>query len=110
MLNECSKFFRKKNNNDQNPINIISQIKSSIIEQGMKSALATGTWGVSKSKKGVAQSLQRLTYLQTISYLRRVVAPSLDVATSGVTSIRHVNNIQLGFMCQFKHQKVVRLV
>jgi DNA-directed RNA polymerase II subunit RPB2 len=99
MLNECSKFFRKKNNNDLNPINIIAQIKPTIIEQGMKSALATGTWGVSRSKKGVAQSLQRLTYLQTISYLRRVVAPSLDVATSGVTSIRHVNNIQFGFMC-----------
>ena len=99
MLNECSKFFRKKNNSDITPINIISQIKATIIEQGMKSALATGTWGISKSKKGVAQSLQRLTYLQTISYLRRVVAPSLDVATSGVTSIRHVNNIQFGFLC-----------
>ena len=99
MLNECTKFFKKKNNSDITPINIISQIKSTIIEQGMKSALATGTWGISKSKKGVAQSLQRLTYLQTISYLRRVVAPSLDVATSGVTSIRHVNNIQFGFLC-----------
>lgn len=99
MLNECTKFFKKKNNSDVTPINIISQIKSTIIEQGMKSALATGTWGISKSKKGVAQSLQRLTYLQTISYLRRVVAPSLDVATSGVTSIRHVNNIQFGFLC-----------
>lgn len=99
MLNECTKFFKKKNNSDTTPINIISQIKPTIIEQGMKSALATGTWGISKSKKGVAQSLQRLTYLQTISYLRRVVAPSLDVATSGVTSIRHVNNIQFGFLC-----------
>lgn len=99
MLNECTKFFKKKNNSDITPINIISQIKPTIIEQGMKSALATGTWGISKSKKGVAQSLQRLTYLQTISYLRRVVAPSLDVATSGVTSIRHVNNIQFGFLC-----------
>jgi DNA-directed RNA polymerase II subunit RPB2 len=99
MLNECSKFFRKKNNSDTNPINVISQIKPTIIEQGLKSALATGTWGVSKNKKGVAQSLQRLTYLQTMSYLRRVVAPSLDVASSGVTSIRHINNIQFGFLC-----------
>ena len=99
MLNECSKFFRKKNNSDSDPINVISQIKPTIIEQGIKSALATGTWGISKNKKGVAQSLQRLTYLQTLSYLRRVVAPSLDVASSGVTSIRHVNNIQFGFLC-----------
>ena len=68
------KTFKKKNQSDDNPVSvIISQIKSTIIEQGIKSALATGIWGMNKSKKGVAQSLQRLTWFQAISLFRRVV-------------------------------------
>jgi intein/homing endonuclease len=99
MLNDCSKFFRRKNNSDENPINIISQIKPNTIEQGLKSALLTGTWGMSKTKKGVAQSLQRLTYMQSIAYLRRVMSPSIDAATNKVVNIRFVHNAQYGFIC-----------
>ena len=99
MLNEIGKIFKKKNQSDQTPINVVNQIKPTIIEQGIKTALATGIWGMNKSKKGVAQSLQRISWILAISNLRRIMSPSLDSATSGVTSIRHVNNIQMQFVC-----------
>ena len=47
------------NKSDEKPISIISQIKTTTIEQGIKTALATGTWGMNKTKK-VAQALQRI--------------------------------------------------
>jgi len=99
MLNEIGKLFKKKNQSDDTPINVISQIKPSTIEQGLKTALATGIWGMNKTKKGVAQSLQRLSWVQAISSLRRILAPSMDETTAKVTSIRFVNNNQMNFLC-----------
>jgi DNA-directed RNA polymerase II subunit RPB2 len=99
MLNEVGKQFRKKNNSDEDPINVINLINSTTITQGIKTGLATGIWGMNRTKKGVAQSLQRLSWVQSISYLRRIMSPSLDPSTQKVTSIRHLNNIQYGFMC-----------
>jgi DNA-directed RNA polymerase II subunit RPB2 len=99
MLKEIGKIFAKKNTSDEIPINIMNQIKPSIIEQGIKTSLATGIWGINKTKKGVAQSLQRLSWVQAISYLRRVMAPSLDSSTSKVTSIRQGQNLQAQFLC-----------
>jgi DNA-directed RNA polymerase II subunit RPB2 len=99
MLNEIGKHFKKKYQNDETPINVISQIKPSTIEQGLKTALATGIWGMNKTKKGVAQSLQRLSWVQGISYLRRILSPSMDESTAKVTSIRQVNNNQMHFLC-----------
>ncbi len=99
MLNEIGKHFKKKNQSDDSPINVIGQIKPSTIEQGLKTALATGIWGMNKTKKGVAQSLQRLSWVQGISYLRRILAPSMDESTAKVTSIRHVNNNQAQLLC-----------
>lgn len=99
MLNEIGKHFKKKNQSDYNPINVIGQIKPSIIEQGLKTALATGIWGMNKTKKGVAQSLQRLSWIQGISYLRRIIAPSMDETTAKVISIRQVNANQAQLLC-----------
>ena len=99
MLNEIGKLFKKKNQSDELPINVISQIKPSTIEQGIKTALATGVWGVNKTKKGVAQALPRLSWVQSIGYLRRVMAPSMDESTAKVISIRHVNNNQPYLLC-----------
>jgi DNA-directed RNA polymerase II subunit RPB2 len=99
MLNEIGKLFKKKNQSDESPINVISQIKPSTIEQGLKTALATGVWGVNKTKKGVAQALPRLSWVQSIGYLRRVMAPSMDESTAKVISIRHVNNNQPYLLC-----------
>merc|ERR1711871_671899 len=99
MLNEIGKTFKKKNQSDTQPVNVVNLIKPNVIEQGIKTALATGIWGMNKTKKGVAQSLQRLSWFQAISLFRRVMSPSLDASTSGVTSIRHVNNLQFNFLC-----------
>jgi DNA-directed RNA polymerase beta subunit/intein/homing endonuclease len=99
MLSEIGKLFRKKNLSDSNPINVISQLKPSTIEQGIKTVLATGSWGMNRTKNGVAQALQRLSWIQSQSYLRRVLSPNLNESTSSVTSIRHVNNNQYKFLC-----------
>ena len=99
MLNDIGKQFKKKNQNNDTPINVIGQIKPSTIEQGLKTALATGIWGMNKTKKGVAQSLQRLSWVQGVSYLRRILSPSMDDSTSKVTSIRQVSNNQLQLLC-----------
>ena len=98
MLNDCGKYFKKKNNgNFTTPIDVIKFIKFTTIEQGLTSALLTGTWGSSK-RKGVAQMLQRLTYKQFVSYFRRIMPPPVDATNSKVTSMRHVNNVQYGFV------------
>ena len=59
--------------------NIYKIMKSSIIEGGYKYSLATGNWGIknqlNKNKQGVAQVLNRLTYMATLSHLRRVNTP-----------------------------------
>jgi DNA-directed RNA polymerase beta subunit len=96
MLNECNKFFKRRNNDDSKPLNIINQIKPNIIEQGLKGALSTGAWG---NKKGVAQMLQRLTFLNTISSLRRVNSPTTDASTNKLTGPRHLHNTQISAIC-----------
>lgn len=97
MLNDCNKFFKKRSgSNHENPLNIINQIKPSTIEQGIKSAMMTGNWG---KKKGVAQPHPRLTYLQSLSILRRVDYPSSDTSTSKLTSIRSYHPSQVGYLC-----------
>uniref|UniRef100_A0A6C0H874 DNA-directed RNA polymerase n=1 Tax=viral metagenome TaxID=1070528 RepID=A0A6C0H874_9ZZZZ len=99
MLNDIGKHFKKKNQSDITPINIINQIRPTIIEHGLKTALATGIWGINKTKKGVAQALQRVSWLYSISCFRRVISPTLEDATSKVTSIRHVDPRQVHFLC-----------
>lgn len=97
MLNECNKFFKKRSGgNHETPLLIINQIKPSIIEQGIKSAMMTGNWA---KKKGVAQMFPRLTYLQSISFLRRVDAPGADASSSKLTGPRHYHPSQVGFLC-----------
>lgn len=100
MINDCSKNFRSKSTNHKKPTNIIPHIKSNTIEQGLRQALATGQFGSGNSaKSGIAQSLQRSNYLGTLSQLRRVVIPSVDSSTSGLTSIRHLHASQYGSLC-----------
>ena len=96
MLNECNKFFKKRNaGNNETPLNIINQIKPTTIEQGLKSAMMTGNWG---KKKGVAQMFPRLSFLQSLEFLRRVDAPSTDASTSKLTGPRHLHPSQAGFL------------
>jgi DNA-directed RNA polymerase II subunit RPB2 len=54
--------------------NVYKLIKPTIIESGLRYGLATGNWGVktSRVRQGVAQVLNRMTYVATLSHLRRI--------------------------------------
>ena len=61
-----------------NLTNIYKIIKSTTIENGFKRALATGDFGIKNintNKVGVAQVLNRLTYISSLSHLRRINTP-----------------------------------
>ena len=73
----------------------------SIITKGMRRPLATGNWINDKKgqplKVGVAQSLQRLTFISTLSHLRRV-NNHLD-KTANFVKPRQVHNTHWGMLC-----------
>ena len=96
LMNKCHNFFKKSKKNLRKPPIIINQIDPTTIEQGLKNALLTGTWGKSK---GVAQMLQRMTYLVTMSSLRRLYSPMGDASTNKLTGPRHLHASQIGFVC-----------
>lgn len=82
-----------------NKVNISKVIKSTIIDSGMRYALATGNWGIrnNKNKQGVAQVLNRLTYNSMISHLRRINTP---IEKSGkLIQPRKLHPTQWGIIC-----------
>ena len=83
-----------------NDTNIYKIVKSTTIENGIKRALATGDFGIkntNSAKVGVAQVLNRLTYISTLSHLRRINTP---IDKSGkLIPPRKLHNTQWGFIC-----------
>jgi DNA-directed RNA polymerase II subunit RPB2 len=83
-----------------NMTNIYKIIKSTTIENGLKRALATGDFGIkhtNSNKVGVAQVLNRLTYVSSLSHLRRVNTP---IDKSGkLIPPRKLHNSSWGFLC-----------
>lgn len=81
---------------DEVATNIGKKIKSSTIEQNMKYALATGNWGLKNQPKktGVAQVMNRLSYLSSLSHRRRIIAP-ID-RNGKQTAPRKLHNTQFG--------------
>ncbi len=82
-----------------NKINITKIIKSTIIDSGMRYALATGNWGIksNKNKQGVAQVLNRMTYSATLSHMRRINTP---IEKSGkLVQPRKLHSTQWGIIC-----------
>jgi DNA-directed RNA polymerase beta subunit len=82
-----------------NKLNVYKIIKSTVIESGMKYALATGNWGIksNKNKQGVAQVLNRMTYNASLSHLRRVNTP---LEKSGkLIQPRKLHSTQFGYIC-----------
>ena len=80
--------------------NIYKIVKSTTIENGFKRALATGDFGikqVNSNKVGVAQVLNRLTYISSLSHLRRVNTP---IDKSGkLIPPRKLHNSTWGYLC-----------
>ena len=83
-----------------NMTNIYKIIKPTTIENGLKRALATGDFGVKQTnsnKVGVAQVLNRLTYISALSHLRRVNTP-ID-KNGKLIPPRKLHPTSWGFLC-----------
>jgi DNA-directed RNA polymerase II subunit RPB2 len=84
-----------------NSNNIYKILKSTTIESGLKYSLATGNWGIrnniNKTKQGVAQVLNRLTYNATLSHLRRINTPMEK--TGKLVQPRKLHSTQWGIIC-----------
>jgi len=86
-----------------NASNIHRFIKQSIIEMGIRYALSTGNWGVKtlgsfqNIRTGVAQVLNRMSYLSTLSHLRRINTPMEK--NGKLVQPRKLENSQFGMIC-----------
>lgn len=83
-----------------NQTNIYKIIKSTTIENGLKRALATGDFGIKHSnsnKVGVAQVLNRLTYVSSLSHLRRISTPTDK--SGKLIPPRKLHSTSWGFLC-----------
>jgi len=85
------------------PTNVHRFFKTTVLETGLRYALSTGNWGVktvgsyANIRQGVAQVLNRLTYLSSMSHLRRVNTP---MEKSGkLVQPRKLDNTQFGMVC-----------
>ena len=94
--------WKSKNDytNIVNQTNIYKIVKSTTIENGIKRALSTGDFGLknmNSNKVGVAQVLNRLTYISALSHLRRINTP---IDKSGkLVPPRKLHNSSWGFIC-----------
>ena len=84
-----------------NVSNIYKIIKSTIIDVGLRSSLATGNFGSAKlggpTKIGVSQVLNRLNFISSLSHLRRCSTPIEK--TGKLIPPRKLHNSQWGFIC-----------
>ena len=83
-----------------NHTNIYKIVKSTTIDNGLKRALSTGDFSIkntNSNKVGVAQVLNRLTYISSLSHLRRINTP---IDKSGkLIPPRKLHNSSWGFIC-----------
>jgi DNA-directed RNA polymerase beta subunit len=95
--------------NTNMPLQIINQnnvhrfFKQTLIETGLRYALSTGNWGVKSIgsfqniRQGVAQVLNRMSYLSTLSHLRRINTPMEK--NGKLVQPRKLENSQYGMIC-----------
>jgi len=83
-----------------NMTNIYKIMKSTTIENSINRALATGDFSIKQSnssKVGVAQVLNRMTYMASLSHLRRINTP---LENSGeLIAPRKLHNTTWGYLC-----------
>jgi DNA-directed RNA polymerase II subunit RPB2 len=83
-----------------NMTNIYKIIKSATIENGIKRALSTGDFGIkhtNSNKVGVAQVLNRLNYVSSLSHARRISTPTDK--SGKLIPPRKLHNTTWGFLC-----------
>ncbi|UYV82440.1 POLR2B [Cordylochernes scorpioides] len=95
------RLYAQKFIDRQKDFNMDLSIRTRIISDGLRFALATGNWGDQKkalqSRTGVSQVLNRLTYVSTLSHLRRINSP---VGREGkLARPRQLHNTHWGRLC-----------
>jgi DNA-directed RNA polymerase II subunit RPB2 len=88
---------------DDLPNTLDKKLKPTEIESGFKFSLSNGSWGLkntTKPKTGVSQTLKRLTYLDTLSSLRKIVLP-MD-KTLKTLEPRKLHCTQWGVICPYE--------
>jgi DNA-directed RNA polymerase beta subunit len=99
-INNGSWKSRDDYENIINMTNIYKIIKSTTIENGLKRALATGDFGVkhtNSNKVGVAQVLNRMTYVSSLSHARRISTPTDK--SGKLIPPRKLHNTSWGYLC-----------
>jgi len=83
-----------------NTTNVYKIIKATTIENGIKRALSTGDFGIkstNSNKVGVAQVLNRLTYVSSLSHARRISTPTDK--SGKLVAPRKLHGTTWGFLC-----------
>lgn len=82
-----------------NTTNVYKILKTTIVEVGMKSSLATGNFAAGKmgTKTGISQVMNRLTFLSGISHLRRLSTPIEK--TGKLIPPRKLHGTSFGYIC-----------
>ena len=97
-------FLSIKDNRIINDINIGKIIKPNFIENILKSALATGNWGLKNTinRQGVSQVLNRLTSMTLFSHLRRISTP---IDSSGKLIGPEASKYTMGLCMSFRNSR-----
>ena len=92
-------LISKNYDNIINEANISKFLRNNYLETILKSSMATGNWGLKNNslKQGVSQVMNRLSYLSTISHLRRI-STSADI-TGKLIPPRKLHQTSFGFIC-----------
>ena len=101
LKNAETNLKEKIKNNRTTNVCLSDIFDTTIISNGMRYALATGNWGKNRvgvvQKTGVAQVLQRLTFMSSLSHLRRLNTPLEK--TGKITKPRQLHNTHWGMLC-----------
>jgi DNA-directed RNA polymerase II subunit RPB2 len=98
VMNDCKKAYKswmKDKDVLDDPYNTIHNIKAQDFESGFKAALMQGTW---PRAKGVSQMLQRLSYMQLLTFLSRIDSPSGTTSSGKLTKPRQVHYSGVPFL------------
>jgi len=95
MLKEAHSYAQKSLNQNKD-FNLVLAIKPDIISNGLKYLLATGNL-TDQRRTGVSQILNRLTYVSTLSHLRRINSPIPK--ESKFIKPRQLHNTFWGMLC-----------
>lgn len=99
-LRNMQQTIEKKQSTNTDDYNVLTIINRFNITQRIYYCFTTGNWGLPKSnyiRQGVSQILNRLSYLGTLSHLRRLVVPIGKESRN--TQVRQLHATSYGFLC-----------